>query len=250
MLQVFADGQIFGSAYGTKTPNVLALHGWARTHKDFQAVLASNDELGSELNAIAIDLPGFGASPIPQFAWGTPEYAQALLPVLDSMGPSVVVLGHSFGGRVALSLAKRYPDRIGGLVITGVPIVLRSGSTKRPPRLFRLARQMNRLNLLSDHKMEDFRQRYGSCDYRSASGVMREILVKVVAESYETHLASIQCPIRLVWGDDDSETPLAVAMQAASRWDHIELVVCHGAGHLTPLTIPNELRAAVKGMMN
>ena len=63
------------------------------------------------LDAVALDLPGFGAAPPPPEPWGTPQYADALSPLLDELGP-VVVLGHSFGGRVAIELAHRRPDAV------------------------------------------------------------------------------------------------------------------------------------------
>jgi hypothetical protein len=71
VLRAFADGTIFGDAYGASPPRVLALHGWRRDRSDFRAVLDG-------LDALAVDLPGFGASPAPPSAWGSAEYARAL----------------------------------------------------------------------------------------------------------------------------------------------------------------------------
>ena len=93
--------------------------------------------------------------------------------------------------------------------------------------------------------MEAARQRYGSADYRAAQGVMRQVLVKTLAERYDDALAAIECPVRLVWGDDDAEVPLAVAEAVVGRLDRCELTVCPGAGHLTPLSAPQALRRAV-----
>ena len=63
MLKSFAGGRLFGGAWGHGCPNVLALHGWARTHADFDAVFA--DRPGAVPSAIGPDLPGFGATPPP-----------------------------------------------------------------------------------------------------------------------------------------------------------------------------------------
>jgi pimeloyl-ACP methyl ester carboxylesterase len=93
--------------------------------------------------------------------------------------------------------------------------------------------------------MEALRQRYGSDDYRAASGVMRDILVRTLAEDYTAVLAALRCPVELVWGDDDTSAPLAVAEKLEAELSVAHLVVCAGAGHLTPLTVPGELRAAI-----
>src|SRR5206468_4391460 len=97
MLTAYDDGRIFGERSGAGAPWVLALHGWRRTHRDFSAVLDGVD-------AVALDLPGFGTSPPPPEGWGGAEYAKAVLPVIERMTAPVVVLGHSFGGRVAVHL--------------------------------------------------------------------------------------------------------------------------------------------------
>jgi pimeloyl-ACP methyl ester carboxylesterase len=93
--------------------------------------------------------------------------------------------------------------------------------------------------------MEAARQRYGSPDYRAAHGVMRQVLVRTLAETYDDQLAAIACPVHLVWGDDDAEVPLVVAERLAERLAGATLTVCPGAGHLTPLTAPRQLRRAV-----
>lgn len=237
VLRAFADGKIFGDAYGSEPSVVLALHGWRRDRSDFREVL-------SGLDGVAVDLPGFGASPAPLSAWGGAEYARALEPVLEQMGPRVVIIGHSFGGRVAVHLAASHPDRIGGVVLAGVPL-LRVGTPPKPALSFRLAKALNRIGLISDAKMEARRRQAGSDDYRAATGVMRDVFVRAVHETYEDQLAAIDAPVELVWGDDDTAAPIAIANQAAHLLAHPSVTVIPGAGHLTPITAPGELHAAI-----
>ena len=239
MLKAFAAGRLFGTSFGSPPGRVLALHGWRRTSADFAAVLDG-------LDAVALDLPGFGASAEPPEAWGAAGYAAAVAPVLDELGPAPVVLGHSFGGRVAVHLAAAHPDRVGALVLTGVPLVRLPGAARRRPApAFRLGRALHRRGLLGEQRMERLRQRYGSADYRAAQGVMRGVHVRVVNESYEDQLAAIRVPVELVWGDDDAEVPVAVAEAALGRLADGRLTTVPGAGHLTPLTAPAALRDAV-----
>jgi pimeloyl-ACP methyl ester carboxylesterase len=237
VLRAFADGKIFGDAYGSDPAQVLALHGWRRDRSDFREVLAG-------LDALAVDLPGFGASPPPPSAWGGTEYARALEPVLEQMGPSCVVVGHSFGGRVAVHLATAFPERVTGVVLAGVPL-LRVTTAPKPALSFRLARALNRIRLISDEKMEARRRQAGSADYRAATGVMRDVFVHAVHETYEEELKAITVPVELVWGDDDTAAPISVANQAAFLLARPSVTVIPGAGHLTPITAPKELHAAI-----
>jgi pimeloyl-ACP methyl ester carboxylesterase len=93
--------------------------------------------------------------------------------------------------------------------------------------------------------MEAARQRFGSEDYRAAQGVIRQVLVRVVNETYEAQLDAVRCPVHLVWGGDDTVAPPEVAERALARLARGDLAVHPGVGHLTPLLIPSALRAAV-----
>ena len=94
--------------------------------------------------------------------------------------------------------------------------------------------------------MEALRRQRGSDDYRNATGVMRDTLVIAVNEHYEDELPAVGCPVELVWGDDDTAAPLAMAERAVSLFGAgATLTIVPGAGHLTPLTAAPALRAAL-----
>src|SRR4051812_13318120 len=245
MLTAFDHGRLFGERSGTGEPWVLALHGWRRTHRDFAAALDG-------LDAVALDLPGFGASPPPPEAWGGAEYAKAIVPVVETMGAPVVVVGHSFGGRVAVHLAAARPDLVRALVLTGVPLLRPADAPKTKPAFtFRMARALNRRHLLSDDRMEQMRQKYGSEDSRQATGVMRSVHVRAVNETYEEQIDAVTCPVELVGGADDTAAPVVVAEQAVDRLqatgNHaVRLTVLPATGHLVPTVAPAELKAAIE----
>ncbi|MGI8516640.1 MAG: alpha/beta fold hydrolase [Acidimicrobiia bacterium] len=233
-----AFGSIFALVEGD--PRILALHGWGRRGSDFRAAL-------NELGYLAPDLPGFGASPEPAAAIGVDGYASLLEPLLDSLGPEPILIGHSFGGRIAAVLAVNHPDRFAGLVLTGVPLMRRT-TTRRSPVLYRLGRWAHRRSLFPDSAFESLRRRFGSIDYRVATGVMREILVKAVNDDYAELLPRLKPPVVLLWGADDREVPLTVAEAAAAVIPQADLRVVEGAGHLLPLSHPEELRRAVESL--
>lgn len=250
MLRTFAGGRLFGKRTGSGPPRVLALHGWARSHRDFDAALGTAFGDGP-LDAVALDLPGFGATPPPPTPWGAAEYAACVGDVVEEMAPPIVVVGHSFGGRAAVHLAATMPASVHALVLTGVPL-LRLTPPRRPAVLYRLLRLMHGAGLLGDERLERARQRYGSADYRAATGIMRPVLAKSVGETYGPQLDAVSCAVTLLWGSDDAQVPLAVAEAALARLEAgpargaAALEVVPGAGHLLPLSAPGELRAAVE----
>ncbi len=248
MLRTFAGGTLFGSVTGPDQPRVLALHGWARTHRDFDAVVAPVDE--APLPALALDLPGFGASPPPSEAWGAAAYAGAVGEALGELQSPIIVLGHSFGGRVALHLATQRPASVAALVLTGVPLLHPEGRRVRVAPAYKAIRSLHRMKLVSDSSMERARQRYGSADYKAVQGVMRQVHVRAVNETYEDQLDAVQCPVHMVWGGADTAAPVEMAERALARLAHGDLEVFPDVGHLTPLLIPAALRAAVVSCLN
>ncbi|MGH9080781.1 MAG: alpha/beta fold hydrolase [Acidimicrobiales bacterium] len=271
MLKSFADGHLFGGAWGPGTPTILALHGWQRDHHDFarlfDELVDGGDDGGGERSmgaktwdfgtwdarswgAVAPDLFGFGATPPPPEPWGTEQYARQLMPLFDEPGllaDRIVLVGHSFGGRVAVQLQRLVPDRIERLVLTSVPLIDRAGRRTRPPIGYRVVRQLHRAGLLGEARLEVARRRYGSADYRAAEGVMRGVLVKTLAERYAEKLANIGCPVQLVWGEDDTEVPLEVAVRAQPLFPSATLVTLPGVGHLTPTEAPEALGEVIMG---
>ena len=236
-LRSFLDGSLFAEVYGEGAPDVLALHGWARRGNDFAAALEG-------LPAIAPDLPGFGASPVPGEVIGADAYADILAEILGSFDRPPVLVGHSFGGRVAVCLAARYPEMVGPLVLTGVPLI-RLETGRRPPIAYRLVRWLNRVGLVSDERLEREKRSRGSADYRAATGVMRDILVRVVNESYEGQLGRLTGPVHLIWGESDQEVPVSVAEAASALIANVTMEIVPGVGHLLPTQAPQALRRAI-----
>lgn len=231
MLTVLA-GDVLADRTGAGPPRVVALHGWGRSGTDFAAILDGVD-------ALAVHLPGFGSAP-PPTPWGSAEYAEHLVPGLAGVGP-VVVVGHSFGGRVAVRLAAAHPELVSALVLSGVPL-MRATPPPRPALRLRVAKRLRAMHLVPASVVEQVRRRSGSADYRAAEGVMRDVLVRVVREDYREDLARLSVPVHLVWGADDDAAPLAGARLAAEILG-VDVEVVPGAGHLLEGALADAVRA-------
>lgn len=242
-LRALAGGRLFGSVFGDESPRVLALHGWGRSNRDFAAVLDG-------LDGISLDLPGFGATPPPDAAVGAHGYAELVAPVLDLFQQPPIVVGHSFGGRVAVALEADAPGTFSGMLLTGVPLLRRRSAPAKPPIGYRLVRLANRLGVVSDERLEHEKRSRGSADYRAASGVMRDVLVTAVNESYEDELAGLDLPVRLLWGTEDSEVPTEIAERALEiLGPRAELVTVPGGGHLLPVTHAARVRSELEVLL-
>ncbi len=235
----YVDGAIIAERRDGDPPVLLAMHGWARDRSDMLKLVTGHA-------ALVPDLPGFGASPPPEAAWGAACYAGVVAAMLDADGAApYVVVGHSFGGRVAAVLAAERPDLVAGVVFLGVPL-LHLAPPGRPAPAYRAARVLHRWKLLPEASMERMRQRYGSADYKAAQGVMRGVLVQVVAEDYGKYLARVEAPVAFCWGARDSTVPPEVGQRAAGLVSHVvDIDVVAGAGHDVMLEAPERARAAI-----
>ena len=91
---------------------------------------------------------------------GTSGYADIIAPMLDDFDEPAVLLGHSFGGRIAVQLAVSRPDRVGRLILLGVPLLRRPQAGRvAPPLPYRIVRTLAKIGLVGNDRMEQARQR-------------------------------------------------------------------------------------------
>jgi len=117
------------------------------------------------------------------------------------------------------------------MVLCGVPL-LRLETPPKPSFGYRVIRAGHRLGIVSEGRLERWKQARGSTDYKSATGVMRDIVTKAVHETYESELAEVACPVAFVWGADDSAAPAALVSRASSLvGGPVSVDIVDGAGH-------------------
>lgn len=241
MITALADGRLLADKTGATPPTVVALHGWARTGADFGRIVDG-------LDAVAIHFPGFGITPEPATVWGSEDYAEDVAAAISGFGP-VVIVGHSFGGRVAVRLAAKYPQYVKGIVLTGVPLV-RLHAAPKPALSFRIARSLAKAGILPKSVLEKQRQKRGSADYLAAQGVMRDILVRVVGEEYRDDLARITAPVRMVWGEHDTAAPTDAGLAASQLIAGARFRVVPGAAHLLEGDLERAVREELLAMID
>lgn len=231
------------AASPTPTPHIvragqgdptLLLHGWGASSDLFAATMRG---LGDGYDLIAPDFPGFGATPPPPEAWAVGDYMTWTLALMDSLGiERANIIGHSFGGRVGIKLAALHPERVAKLVLTGAAGIRpkRTWRYHLRVRTFKATRALSQSPLAPPLLREWAGARVasqGSSDYKAASGTVRGSFVRVVNEDLREYLPRISASTLLVWGADDTETPLADGQLMERLIPDAGLVVFEGGGH-------------------
>jgi pimeloyl-ACP methyl ester carboxylesterase len=230
---------------------VVLLHGWGASSQSF-ALLSGT--LAKSFRVVTPDLPGFGWSQPPPAAWGTGEYASHVGKLLSEVGiGTAAILGHSFGGRIAIRLAGEQPTRVARLALVasagirpprGAGYHARVAATKIVKWFFSLPGWGGVGRRIIARRLE----RAGSRDYRAA-GRMRPTLVRLVNEDLTDLLPAIQAPTLILWGSRDQEVPKSAMEILHAKIARSRLVVVEGAGHFPFLDAPEEFSRHLDGFL-
>lgn len=213
------------------------LHGWGQSHASMLHLAKLYE--GRYYNVL-YDFPGFGETPMLPAGADTQDYADALIIELEKlpMGGRVLV-GHSFGCRVAVQVAHKRPDLLDGMVFIGGAGLQRDRSLWfKFKSLWRKA--LGKVAYWSDrlfrtNNLEKYRQKFGSADYKNA-GPLRETFVAVVTEDLLPKAKKISVPTMLIYGENDTETPIEFGEKYHKAFKHSDLKVLKGFGHLDILS--------------
>lgn len=193
------------------------MHGWGGSASAFLFVAK---RLGG-YKSIVVDFSGFGESAEPDKPYSVKDYANEVVAMLEEMGESrICVVGHSFGGRVAMEIASGRPDLVRALVLVDSAGL----KPRRKPSYYikiYLHKALVRLG---------FKGLKGSKDYRVLSPVMKETFKNVVSYDQSGLLSEIHCPTAIFWGGNDRETPPYMARKLKNGIGGSEIFWLNG-GH-------------------
>lgn len=230
-------------------PILVFLHGWQRTYQDFDIVAKDLNRRGWSI--LLVDLPGFGKSSVPKFGWRIGNYADFLqnllirfklsAPEINQWFP-IIIIGHSFGGRVAIKLAAKYPEMVKKIVLISSGGIKHKSfkiiALKYLAKTVKIFLKILRLSKVS----ESLRQKFSSSDYLEATGIMREVFLNAVNEDLTQDAKKITAPTLIIWGEDDEELPPqdALILQKEIKYSHIEIF--ENAGHFVFLDNPQKFQ--------
>lgn len=208
--------------YGSGS-DVVLLHGWGQNIAMMKPI---GDRLQKNHRITILDFPGFGESEEPKTALTVYDYCEILEELLKKLKvKKPVIMGHSFGGRIAIIYASR--NEVEKVVLFGSPCIRKEVKPSLKLRMLKSLKKIPGIN-----KLEGFAKNHlGSRDYKNASEIMKKILVNVVNEDLSECAKKINVPTLLIWGDRDTEAPVEDAKELEKIIPDAGLIVLPNSTH-------------------
>ncbi len=251
-------------------PDVLLLHGLGAAKTSFFDTAAALRHAGYRVHVI--DLPGFGSSTGHATApYSARWFADAVVDWMEAVGVGRThIVGNSLGGRIALEVGLRAPERVGGLVLLcpavafvrrGLQHVVRALRPELgmlPHRIARpvVARQLSAMFAdadtldpsVKDIAIDEFQRTYASAGARLA--FLRAARNTYLDEpfgpdGFYPRLAGLEPEALFVWGTHDPLIPAGFARHVRQWLPDAEQVVLEGCGHVPQIEQPEETTALI-----
>jgi pimeloyl-ACP methyl ester carboxylesterase len=226
---------------------LVIIPGWGGTGESWKKFveLAEND-----FEVHFVEMPCFGEVACPENIWGVEEYVQYVKEKTGQL-EKPILLGHSFGGQVAVNLVANNPELFSQLILSGAAAIRPEKRIKRAifGFLARAGKVFFRLSFL--HKTQKLAKKIlykaaDSPDFEETSGMKREIFKKVIRQSQENMLEKIKIPTLVVWGSRDSYVPLSDGRKIAQKIPGAELEIVEGGKHGLHIQQPENLLKIIR----
>ncbi|HEV2772004.1 MAG TPA: alpha/beta hydrolase [Thermoleophilaceae bacterium] len=249
-------------------PPIVFLHGLGG---QWQNWLENIPRAAQERRTIAVDLPGFGTSPMPTEDISVSLYARLVEELLEQLGiESAVIVGNSMGGFVGADLCIQYPARVDQLVLAAACGISTTSLRQRPVMTaFSVAGVISSATLArSYHVVARPRLRHPvlASVIRHPLRLRPDVLLQIMPGSnnpgfmpaleslleYDLtdRLGEIHCPTLLVWGREDVLVPVADADEYERLIPDARKVVFDETGHMPMLERPGEFNDALMGFVS
>ena len=212
----------------------LILHGWGSNSEKWQKIGELLTEKG--VKVIIPDLPGFGKSDKPLKAWNLDYYCNFVEEFVKFLNlDKFFLLGHSFGGALAVKCSLKFPEKINKLFLVGAACIRRKTFKKR----FFYA--LSKIFPSSVFLRKFFYKFIIKSDYLSVEGVMKETYLKIIKEDLLDNLSQVQVSTVIIWGGKDDVVKLKDGKIINQKIKNSKLIIIPGGNHDLERKIPEIL---------
>ena len=184
-----------------KNPTIVFLHGWGTSGECFKSIV---DNLNTDNQILILDFFGFGKSDEPYDYFDTYEYSYSIFLLLKKLNiDEIVLIGHSFGGRISIILSSIFGLKIKGLILTSSAGINRFSLIKWVKiKWYKILKKLSSKIMFINNFLPS-----GSDDYKILSSLMKKIFIRIINQDLKYLLNKIKIKTLLVWDKYDNITP-------------------------------------------
>lgn len=228
---------LYYEKYGDGKETLVILPGWGDTSETFSRFIQI---LQDYYTIYIIDWPGFGNSTFPSYNMTIYDYTDLIHEWMMSLNiEKPILIGHSFGGRVIITLTGYYGYLYDRIVLMNAAGIKPKRTLKSKVRTLSYKLLKKLANILPKKIREKFLQiifqHFSSTDYQSLPNCMRKTFQNIVTEDLTPYLKNIKSNTLLLWGNNDDATPITDAFIMSKNIKHAKLYILKDAGHFVYL---------------
>ena len=196
--------------------SVLILPGWGTTIDTYRTLINS---LATYSSVYCLDMPGFGESDEPSSSWDIDDYVSFIVDFVKELNiKELDLIGHSNGGRIIIKLMnqKNLDFKVNKIILIGSAGIVHKKTFSQMLRIrtYKFCKkvvELKPIKSLFPSLLDKVKNSFGSADYKNASPIMRQTMVKLVNTDLREFLPNINAPTLLIWGANDTATPISDA---------------------------------------
>jgi len=236
MYFTYEDITIYYEKYGNHKKSIIILPGWGDTRKTFNYMI---DFLSIYFNVYILDYPSFGNSPIPNYDLTIYDYTLLIHEWIKSLNiKNPILIGHSFGGRIITTLTGYYHFEYNNIIYLNSAGI--KPKTKLKTKIYKFLKKL-KLFLPKKYKQKYLNflfNKFASIDYKELNNNMYQTFKNIINEDLKYYLKDIKAKVLIIWGKNDTSTPLKDAIIMHQEIDNSELIVLDHATHFSYLEYP------------
>lgn len=215
---------------------IFILHGWTYQTETWRPLVELLESRGLAVEFLKI--PGLTDGTNPE--WTLDDYVEWLKEIVAAH-EKVVLVGHSYGGRISIAFAAKYPDKVARLILEDSAGIPPRGLRRFKRDVFKIIAKVGHFFVRSERLRDLLYKLARESDYRKATPEMRRTMASMLSVDVSHLLDRITAPTLIIWGAHDRTTPLSDGELMHEKIRGSRMVIIPDARHSPHITHPQQV---------
>ena len=230
--------KIYYEKYGNANKTILILPGWGNTSKTFNQII---NNFENNYTIYIVDYPGFGKSPTPKKTLTIYDYTEIIYNFLKKLKiTNPLIIAHSFGGRISTLLTTKYKFKIDKMILIDIAGIKPKKTFKQKLKetTYKILKKIIKVSKNKEKYQKLLLKLFASTDYQDLPTGMHQTFKNIINEDLTTYIKTIPSECLIIWGRQDTSTPLKDAYKIKKLIKNSALIIFPNGNHFPYLQYP------------